>query len=126
MLLARRNGLPFASASRASTKGSPSVAEESVCEPLAALVGAVRGRAPAIARVARPGVSSITVTSVTGSEISVRPDEPEGAETMRCVDVARESRGWRTAMLAVVDGPGSALLFCVSLVALSSNCGRGA
>lgn len=109
MLVGRRKGLPFASA-------SCSGAEEWVCETLPTRVGAVRGRA----RVVRPVVSSITVTSVTGSEMSVRADEPSGAETMR--RVARESRGWRTALLGAVvdDGPGSAV--CVSLVALSSNC----
>lgn len=120
-LFGRPKGLLITSAScsgtRVSTKGS---AEESVCEPLAALVGAVRGRG----RVVRPGVSSITVTSVTGSEMSVRADdEPSGAETVRWVDdVARKSRGWRTVLLGatVVDGPGTAL--DVSLVALSSNC----
>ena len=81
--LGRRMGLP---PPFASTRGSTSVAEESTWEPTPTLVDAVRGRAP---RTARPGVSSITVTSVTGSEMSVRADEKRsGAETVRWVKVA--------------------------------------
>jgi len=105
-----------------------SVAEECMdrgWEPLPALVGAVRGRE----RIVRPGESSITVTSVMGSEMSVRADEKfSGAETTRWLVVvmwvrARGSRGGRMELLAaVVDGPGSAL--CVSLVADLSICGE--
>jgi hypothetical protein len=138
-LVRRRMGLPFAGANaggdvavRASTKGSPSVAggssarrgdsmvvADSGWEMLPTLVGTVRERE----RIARPGVSSITVTSVTGSEMSVRTEEePPGADTTRWVVVWVSAR--RTVLLAaVVDGPGSGL--CVSLrMDLSSNCGK--
>lgn len=82
----------------------------------------VRGRE----RTARPGESSITVTSVTGSEMSVRADEkPSWAETARWAVVReRGSRGGRTVLVpvlaAVVDGPGSALGLSLPV----SNCGE--
>lgn len=123
---------------RASTKASPSIARvsgarrgdsmvvagvsgDSGWETLTALVGTV----PERERIARPGVSSVTVTSVTGSERSVRADEePSGADTARWtvwVRVLGPCEG-RTVLLAtVIDGPGSG--FCVS-PRVSLNCGE--
>ena len=129
---------------RASTKGSPSVpggpsarrgdsmvvagdSADGGWERLSTRVGAVRGRE----RMARPDESSITVTSVMGSEMSVRADEYfSGAETARwavLVVMWEREPGWRgrraVLLTTVIDGPGSGL--CVSLrVGLSWNCGE--